>query len=87
MTRKERKLLFEACGARRKANRNQIRAALLHNNTSETQIAKILGITSQAVSRAISGHVHTPAILAALRGAGVPDQFLFDPRKVGIADE
>lgn len=80
MTRTERKQIFAACGLKRKNNRLLIRAALLHGGQTETSIAHKLGITPQAVCRVIAGLAHTPEILMALRQAGVPEQYLYDPR-------
>lgn len=80
MTRTEQKQFFAKCGTERKRNRMKIRAALLHNEKTERTIANQLGITPQAVCRVIAGLAHTPAILDALRQAGVPEKYIHDPR-------
>lgn len=69
-------------GARRGRMRFRIREALDLNNTSAKQVAKSLGISHQAVLRTIQGHCHSERVLNALRAAGVPERYLFDPRRV-----
>ena len=80
MTRAERKQFFAASGLKRKDNRRLIRAVLLHEGETEASIARKLGLTSQAVCRVLAGLAHTPLILQALRDAGVPEKYIFDPR-------
>lgn len=47
-------------------------------------IADSLGTTRQWVSQTITGRNNSPRVLDALREAGVPEKYLFDPRRVEI---
>ncbi len=47
-------------------------------------IAERLGLSYQAVRRAFRGETHSERILQAFRDAGVPEKYLFDPRRRGI---
>lgn len=60
----------------------RIYEALRRNGRSAAVIAYELGISRTAVSATILGKSHSPRILDALREAGVPEKYLFDPRKV-----
>ena len=55
---------------------------LKRHGMSASTIAHGLGITSQAVSQTINGKRHSPRVLDALRAAGVPEKYLFDPRRM-----
>lgn len=83
MKRSERKSYFAECGRKRRQNKLQIRAALLHNGHTEVSVAQQLGVTSQMVCMVIGGVVHSEKILKALREAGVPESYLHDPRSEG----
>lgn len=61
----------------------RIREALARNGRTSRTIAWELGISEAAVSQAISGKTHSPRVLDALRAAGVPEKYLFDPRHTG----
>ena len=54
--------------------------ALRRNGRTETVIAYELKVTRSAVSATILGKNHSARILDALRDAGVPEKYLFDPR-------
>ena len=58
----------------------RIHEALRHNGRTATSLARELGVTLPAVSATIIGRRHTPRILDALKAAGVPEEYLFDPR-------
>ena len=60
----------------------RIHEALRRNGRSATVIAYELGISQSAVYATILGKNHSHRILDALRDAGVPEKYLFDPRKV-----
>ena len=60
----------------------RIHEALRRNGRSAAVIAYELGISQAAVSATILGKIHSFRILDALRDAGVPDKYLFDPRKI-----
>lgn len=47
-------------------------------------IADSLGITLQGVRRTFLGDLHSERVLQALRDAGVPEKYLFDPRRLGL---
>ncbi|MEG6504239.1 XRE family transcriptional regulator [Nitratidesulfovibrio sp. 1201_IL3209] len=72
----------QLCGARRGRMRFRIREALDLNNTNARRVAESLGISHQAVLRVIQGHSHSKRVLDALRAAGVPERYLFDPRNM-----
>lgn len=55
---------------------------LKRHGMSASTIAHGLGITSQAVSQTINGKRHSLRVLDALRAAGVPEKYLFDPRRM-----
>lgn len=54
---------------------------LKRNGISPASIAHKLGITPQAVTQTIRGKSHSKRVLEALREEGVPERFLFDPRR------
>ena len=63
----------------------RIHEALRRNGISATVIAYELGISRSAVYATILGNNHSFRILDALREAGVPEKYLFDPRKVSTS--
>lgn len=44
-------------------------------------VATKAGVTPQTVSATMNGFRHSPKVLAALRSLGVPERYLFDPRR------
>ena len=58
----------------------RIHEALRRNGSSAAVVAYELGISQSAVSATILGKNHSSRILDALRAAGVPEKYLFDPR-------
>ena len=58
----------------------RIHEALRRNGRTATVIAYELKVSLSAVSATILGKNHSARILDALRDAGVPDKYLFDPR-------
>lgn len=60
----------------------RIHEALRRNGRSAAVIAYELGISQAAVSATILGKNHSTRVLDALRSAGVPEKYLFDPRRV-----
>lgn len=58
----------------------RIYEALRRNGRSAAVVAAELGISRASVSSTILGKNHSPRVLDALREAGVPEQYLFDPR-------
>lgn len=53
---------------------------LKRRGMSASTVACDLGMTPQAVSQTINGRRHSARVLDALRAAGVPEKYLFDPR-------
>lgn len=51
---------------------------------SRRAVAEKLGITPQAVSSTVYGKNHSPRVLDFLRSTGVPEKYLFDPRRAEI---
>ena len=70
------------CGYRRRQARFQIRAALDAQDMTMATIARRLGVTPEAVQATVSGKNHSTRVLDALRSVGVPEKYLFDPRKM-----
>ena len=58
----------------------RIYEALRRNGRSAALVAAELGISRVSVSSTILGKNHSPRVLDALRAAGVPERYLFDPR-------
>lgn len=52
-----------------------------HNGIS---LANKLGCTPENVYKAVRGNGHSPLVLNALRALGVPEEYLFDPRVLGV---
>lgn len=68
------------CGRRRYEFRYLIRAILDERALSMAELARRIGVSAEAVSATVRGKRHSPKVLDALRGEGVPDDYLFDPR-------
>lgn len=49
------------------------------------RVAEQLSVSGAAVSRTITGKSHSPRILEKLRSVGVPEELLFDPRRMKVA--
>lgn len=58
----------------------RIHEALRHAGQSAAGVACTLGVSREAVSATILGKNHSARVLDALREAGVPEKYLFDPR-------
>lgn len=58
---------------------------LKRRGMSSSTLAHDLGMTRQSVCKTISGRSHSARVLDALRAAGVPEKYLFDPRRVEAA--
>ena len=67
-------------GERRCFYSRRIHEAWRRNGRTATVIAYELKVSLSAVSATILGKNHSARILDALRDAGVPDKYLFDPR-------
>ena len=72
------------CGELRRMHRAEIRAHLLmHHRLTLSGLAARLDVSVESVSATIRGRMHSPKVLGALRDRGVPEKYLFDPRKCG----
>lgn len=60
----------------------RIYECLKRQGMSASTVAFTLGITPQAVSQTINGKRHSAKVLDALRNVGVPEKYLFDPRRL-----
>lgn len=58
---------------------------LKRQGKSATTLALELGVTPQSVTQTIRGKAHSARVLDALRKTGVPERFLFDPRRMEAA--
>ncbi|MDR1659553.1 MAG: XRE family transcriptional regulator [Desulfovibrio sp.] len=56
-------------------------AMALHGGYNNRWIADALKCSEPLVSMTIHGKRHSPRVLDFLRGIGVPEKYLFDPRK------
>ena len=71
----------EQCGEARFERRWDIRSRLSSAGLSMSGLARRIGVSPQAVADTVKGRIHSPKVLDALRNAGVPDEYLFDPRR------
>lgn len=75
----------EQCGKARFERRWCIRSYLLSAGLSMSELARYIGVSPQAVADTVKGRIHSPKVLDALRSAGVPERYLFDPRRTSPA--
>ena len=70
------------------ANRAEVSHIILHEmrvrGYSGASLARALGCSNANVSRTINGGGHSPLVLDALRELGVPEHYLFDPRRAVV---
>lgn len=69
-------------GARRAEVSHLILHELRSKGYSGAALARQLGCSCNNVSRTIIGGAHSPMVLDALRELGIPEEYLFDPRRV-----
>lgn len=69
------------CAERRCFNALRIREALWRQGVTFRMLAESLGVSPQAISNTVTGKNHSGVVLDALRAHGVPEQYLYDPRK------
>lgn len=69
------------CGALRYEYSFRIYEVLRKKGLNGEKLAKQLGMSRQAVCQVINGVNHSIKVLEALREIGVPEEYLFDPRK------
>lgn len=70
----------QQCGFERAKRKRDIQKVMDAKGKTQASLASDLGISRQAVSATINGIIHSPVVLDALRGIGVPASLLFDPR-------
>lgn len=75
------KIARATCGEKRCSHSYRIHEALARAGISSIGLARKLGVSPQAVSNVLLGKSHSARILDAMRKLGVPEEFLFDPRK------
>ena len=67
------------------AKRAEVSHLILHElrlrGYTGAALARKLGCSGNNVSRTIIGGAHSPMVLDALRELGVPEEYLFDPRR------
>lgn len=73
------------CAQRRYKARYKIRELLDSRDLSMREIARRIGVSGEAVSATIRGRMHSAKVLDALREAGVPEKYLFDPNTARAA--
>ena len=71
-------------GAQRAEASHLIRHEMRVRGYSGRSLARALGCSDVNVSRTVSGNAHSPLVLDALRELGVPEQYLFDPRRAVV---
>ncbi|WP_035066264.1 hypothetical protein [Nitratidesulfovibrio termitidis] len=70
------------CGHRRGDASDFIRRELRRRNHTMRSLAALIGLSGEAVAKTVRGELHSPRVLDALRDLGVPEKYLFDPRKL-----
>lgn len=70
------------CGMNRCRNRRRIQEHMDRRGLNGVELARRIGVTPEAVYRTLSGTLHSPAVLDALRSIGVEERYLFDPRRM-----
>ena len=71
-------------GAARAAIRNIIGAEMMIRGYNGSRLARDLGCCNALVSFVLTGKKHSPLVLDGLRRIGVPDKYLYDPRRVAV---
>lgn len=73
--------LRKELGSKRGAVKHLIYHELGRNNMNGPMLAEKLGCSNANVSNTILGYNHSKLVLDGLRAAGVPEKYLFDPRR------
>lgn len=71
-------------GRERGENKRLIQMFLDKCGLSQAAFAAHIGVSPQAVSSVIGGRTHSPKVLDGLRAIGVPEEYLYDPRRVSV---
>lgn len=69
------------CSLKRSEMSFRIYEILRKNGLNGKELAKSINVSQQLVSQTITGVSHNKKVLDALREIGVPEDYLFDPRK------
>lgn len=72
-------------GQKRADVKRHIQHLLDVQGQSFADVARAAGVSRQTVSATMNGFRHSPRVLEALRQLGIPEEFLFDPRRNGFA--
>ena len=75
-----------ACGQKRARAVYRIHEALARRGLKSCDLARDLGISTSAMSQTLTGKHHSRRVLDALREAGVPEKYLFDPRRQAVQE-
>lgn len=87
MSKKDGSLFFRAaCGQKRCRAVFRIHEALAERGLKSVDLARALGISTSAMSQTLTGKQHSARVLDALRDAGVPEKYLYDPRRVTVEE-
>lgn len=76
---------FQVYGQKRAAHKRLIQRAMDDAGLDGVGLAERAGVTKQAVSATLNGHIHSKKVLNALRNIGVEESLLFDPHKKDAA--
>lgn len=68
-------------GQGRAGAKREIQRILDDKGKNFVDVAVLAGVSKQSVSQTMNGFRHSPRVLDALRELGVPERYLFDPRK------
>lgn len=72
-------------GRGRAESKREIQRLLDDKGKNFMDVAEVAGVTPQTVSATMNGFRHSPRVLDALRSFGIPENLLFDPRRVTSA--
>ena len=70
---------YQVYGQKRAAQKRLIQRAMDDAHIDGVGLAQKAGVTKQAVSATLNGHIHSKKVLKALRDIGVKEALLFDP--------
>ena len=68
-------------GQKRAKNKRLIQQQLDNAGMNAAMVAKLAGVSQQAVSKTLNGHIHSEKVLVALRSVGVAEHLLHDPHR------
>jgi len=75
------KMTSRECGVARHRMRFRVREHLDRKGVSLAEVGRRIGVTAEAVGRTLHGYNHSPRVLNALRELGVPEKYLYDPKR------